>query len=87
MLWETWKKVQPPKFQSGVVYCLKCVTCNSNHIGQISQWLSSRLTLHKSDTNTKCEGCALAEHLLRNKHRVDWENVKILEKNKITIKD
>lgn len=70
----------PLKFQSGVVYCVKCVTCDSNYVGQTSQWLSSRLALHKSDITKKRERCALAEHVLHNNHEIDWDNVKILEK-------
>lgn len=69
-----------------MVYCLTCVSCGKNYVGQTSQWLSNRLALHKSDITTKRDRCALAEHILINNHRVDWDNVKILDKEQQTNK-
>lgn len=76
----------PLKFQSSVVYSVQCESCGSRYVGQTSQWVTNRLALHKSDIANKRDRCALAEHVLKNNHQVDWESIKILEKEQNTNK-
>ena len=65
------------EFKSKVIYSIPCKDCNQVYVGQTANWLKQRLTLHKSDVNTKKQRCALAIHSNTNKHSPDFENVTI----------
>lgn len=73
------KSKTPIKLKSNVVYSLKCSTCENIYVGQTSQWIKSRLALHKSDITKRRDRCALANHVFKNNHVIDWDGVKILE--------
>lgn len=64
--------------KSNLIYSIPCIDCPLHYIGQTSSWLKTRLTLHKSDLNTKKTRCALSTHCLNNNHKPDFENVKVL---------
>lgn len=71
----------PKMMQSNVVYKLTCDTCSKVYVGQTSQWLKSRLALHKSDIKKGVDRCALAGHVKENKnHVINFDNAVILEK-------
>lgn len=65
--------------QSDVVYKIPCSQCEAIYIGQTSQALSRRITLHKSDSRLRPDRCALANHAYNKKHVIDFESVRILE--------
>ena len=64
---------------SNVVYSISCGGCNAVYIGQTSQLLKKRLTLHKSDVRLRPERCALARHSHVTGHSFNFDDVKILE--------
>lgn len=64
---------------SNVVYSISCGGCNGVYIGQTSQLLKKRLTLHKSDIRLRPERCALARHSHDTGHSFNFDDVKILE--------
>lgn len=51
-------------------------------MGHTSQWLKSRLSLHRSYVRNKNHRCTLAAHALKSDHNIEYENVEILDKNK-----
>ncbi|CAH1115570.1 unnamed protein product [Psylliodes chrysocephalus] len=65
---------------SDVVYSIPCGTCHKSYIGQTSRCLKDRITSHRSDSRLHPKCCALAEHVHKNDHIMDYENVTILER-------
>lgn len=72
------KDTVPVLNRSNVVYQIKCRDCSLSYIGQTSQILKNRITLHKSDIRLRPQRCALATHTVDNKHEIDFDSVKIL---------
>lgn len=67
---------------SNVVYEIKCLTCEKVYLGQTSQNLRNRISLHKSDIKGNKQRCALTTHVIDNTppHKMDFDNIKILDK-------
>lgn len=65
---------------SNIVYQLNCTNCSKIYIGHTSQYLKSRITLHKSDAKLRPERCALAHHTHTLKHTFNFEKPIILHK-------
>ena len=71
-------KIAPEK-QSGVIYRIKCKDCDSLYIGESGRKLEKRLAEHKSKAASSKS--AIREHIECSKgHNIDWENVKVLER-------
>lgn len=68
----------PVLSKSDCVYSISCLDCSRVYIGQTSQMLKKRITLHKSDIRLHPDRCALALHAAKNGHTFDFDNVKIL---------
>ena len=66
--------------QSGTVYEIACLHCDSLYIGETGRKLEKRLSEHKS--RAVGSKSAVNEHVTRsnNTHQIDWDNVKVLEK-------
>ncbi|XP_044766187.1 uncharacterized protein LOC123322309 [Coccinella septempunctata] len=80
-LYSRLKDTTPKQFQSGIVYEISCKNCQDVYIGQTSQWLKSRLSLHRSDIKKNNTRCALTKHAHEERHEIDLDNVRILEKS------
>jgi len=66
-----------------VVYKLCCKNCNISYIGQIKRRLNIRILEHKKDINKKpANHSVIIEHRLDFKHEFDWDNPKIIDKEK-----
>ncbi|XP_044754436.1 uncharacterized protein LOC123313562 [Coccinella septempunctata] len=78
-LYSTLKDPIPIGLKSGVVYELNCQDCDKAYVGQTSQWVKSRMALHKSDIKKTRNRCALAMHAQNLDHRIDFEGVKVLK--------
>ena len=63
---------------SNVIYQINCNTCHSQYIGQTSQTIKQRIVLHRSDTKLRPDRCALANHVNKTGHHMDFENPRIL---------
>src|SRR3978361_810110 len=74
------KDKTPIDLQNNVVYRIPCDNCQQIYIGQTKRNLQSRLISHKSDCNRKILNCDLADHMVKNKHQPDYDNVKVLHK-------
>ncbi|XP_044748774.1 uncharacterized protein LOC123309637 [Coccinella septempunctata] len=80
-LYSRLKDPVPVSLRSSVVYEIECDSCHETYVGQTSQWLKNRITLHKSDIRTNNPRCALSTHANRLSHNIDFDNVKILDTN------
>lgn len=82
-LFSNLKDKTPKGLRSNVVYKLTCSTCSDVYVGQTSQWLKSRIALHKSDVKKGVDRCALVGHIKGNpNHRINYGNVEILESDR-----
>jgi len=84
-------KVQKDKLalecNKNVVYKLACKNCDSTYVGQTKRKLKTRLTEHKNDIKRKTgKFSVITEHRLENNHEFDWDNPKILDKEKFYFK-
>ena len=48
--------------------------------------MKDRLVSHKSDIRLKPDACALSQHMNETGHAADFENVEVLDSEKITYK-
>lgn len=69
----------PQSNRSNLIYSVNCKDCTTNYIGQTGQYLSNRLSKHRSDINLGNNGCALAQHALSQNHSFDFEQCKIMD--------
>lgn len=68
----------PTMSKSDCIYSIPCVDCSNVYIGQTSQALRRRISLHKSDIRLHPDRCALASHAKNNGHNFNFNNTKIL---------
>ena len=69
--------------RSNVVYKINCQDCDSNYIGQSYRKLSFRLSEHRGYVRKNCEKSVLARHAINSGHTIDFDNIKILDNEKI----
>ena len=67
--------------KSGAIYLIKCETCSKEYIGETSRPLGKRLDEHRRLTSS-----AIREHMDTTGHTIDWQNVKILEREQHDMK-
>ena len=79
MIYSKLKDKTPPLSQSNVIYRLQCIDCEEFYVGQTSQTLKSRIAGHKSDSRLHPERCMLAAHVNNNDHKMNYEDVEILD--------
>lgn len=85
MLYTPLKDIVLTNQQSDVVYEIKCEQCSKVYIGETSQKLHKRLYQHGYDcrnTSGKEPNTALAQHSKALKHTFDFDNARILHKEK-----
>ncbi|XP_045473559.1 uncharacterized protein LOC123679985 isoform X3 [Harmonia axyridis] len=64
--------------RSDVVYRIPCENCESVYVGQTSQCLKRRISIHKSDARLRPDRCALASHSSSLDHHFKFDEVEIL---------
>ena len=67
----------------GVVYKINCLSCPATYIGETKRMLKTRIKEHERDKDNKS---VIATHQKTNKHTVDWNNIKILDKEQNYVK-
>jgi hypothetical protein len=68
----------PLSQQSNLIYEGKC-ECNMVYVGQTKQFLGSRMKNHSDAIAKGNEGhSALCSHAIQTKHKIDFENVKVI---------
>ncbi|EZA57987.1 hypothetical protein X777_01995 [Ooceraea biroi] len=67
--------------QTGVVYQINCLDCDSCYIGQIRRHLSTRTNEYQSNVKKQDSmHSVVSKHRINNNHEFDWNNVKILHR-------
>ena len=70
----------PPDHQKGVVYKISCKDCHQSYVGQSGRSLLHRLKEHKrAVSHADSNASALAEHVAKSGHEIDWDNAEILD--------
>lgn len=76
----------PPEKQSGVVYEIACSNCEKVYVGQTKQYLGERLKQHKKDAaniqSDRENKTALTQHIKEEGHNFNFNNVKILDRER-----
>ena len=63
-------------------YCIPCKTCSKVYVGQNSRLLETRLSNHKAAVkHVKIDVSAVAEHVWKLGHQVDFKSTPILHEN------
>jgi len=66
-----------------VVYKLTCKNCDAAYVRQTKRKLNTRVSEHKKDINkTTPNHSVITNHRLQFNHDFDWNNPKILDKEK-----
>lgn len=71
----------PTEKKTGVVYDITCNDCGEHYIGETARTLEKRLGEHQKQTTS-----AIREHQSQANHEIDWEGVKILDKESVDVK-
>ena len=68
--------------QTGIVYRVSCRDCPQAYVGQSGHTLERRMKEHKRAVeHGNIDTSAIAEHAWKEDHRVDWEEVEVLDVN------
>ena len=67
---------------SGIVYQIKCHDCTSTYIGMSKRKLKTRTTKHIRAVKQCSENSALATHVEKAGHKIDFEKVNIFDTEK-----
>ena len=78
------KDVLPNNLKRNVVYKIMCKDCDASYVGQTGRKLKTRAAEHRNHIrrNTNSHS-AITEHRLNYNHDFDWENIKILDNERI----
>ena len=77
-----WKSKAPLKNEAGVVYGVTCKNCHKIYIGQTGRKLTERINEHKRAVLNKNNSNAVARHVMETKHEADFDNIKIIKREK-----
>ncbi|KAG4069583.1 hypothetical protein HA402_005121 [Bradysia odoriphaga] len=71
----------PKQMKSKVVYRIDCLDCTGKYPGQTKQKIADRTRRHRSDIKSGklTETTGLTIHAIKEKHRFDFDNIKILD--------
>lgn len=75
----------PINNQSGVVYQIGC-SCNQKYIGQTKQLLKNRVRQHQNDVKNNSQSTGLSNHVIETGHRINWDSVKVIDRETIDYK-
>jgi predicted GIY-YIG superfamily endonuclease len=70
----------PKEEQCGCIYRITCKDCEQCYIGESGRTLKTRLKEHRKGIQDLTPSSAVAEHAQSKQHLIDWENVKIIDK-------
>ena len=74
------KDVVPEMERSNIVYCIPCADCPATYVGETKRRLGKRVDQHRRAVHkAEVEVSALAEHVWKSDHRVDWGHVTVLD--------
>jgi hypothetical protein len=70
----------PTLSQCGCVYQISCKECSDQYIGESGRPLKTRLKEHQKSVKDLTPTSAVAAHAQNEQHHIDWENIKIMDK-------
>ena len=71
----------PVEKQTGVVYEISCKDCDDKHMGETLRSLKKPLAEHQRHAkDQRFDKSAVAEYATFNKHNINWENLKVIQK-------
>ena len=76
------KTPTPINERNGVVYRISCGNCNEVYIGQTGRTLQHRVKEHQRALATFdaiYNTSAVAEHAIKRKHQIDWNNASVID--------
>jgi len=65
----------------GIVYKIRCKSCDSIYVGQTSRALKSRVKEHAKTIATLDENSLLAKHHVLHNHEIDLGNMEIVDRS------
>jgi len=66
--------------KNNIVYKINCKNCiEVTYVGQTKRQLKTRVEEHCNNIKLDMKHSVITEHILKLKHKFDWENVKILD--------
>ena len=71
----------PTEKKKGMAYNITCNDCGKHYIGETARTLEKRVGKHQKQTTS-----AIREHQSQANHEIDWEGVKILDKESVDVK-
>ena len=75
------KDITPTTSNNNVIYKIECNDCNASYVGQTKRQLKTRIGEHKSNTKKHIsQKSVVSLHITEHKHDMDWDNVKIIDK-------
>lgn len=83
LLFSNLKDKVPKKLESNIIYKINCFNCDKSYIGTTKQYLSNRISNHKSScSNITNNKTALVEHCLETGHSFNFaiDNVEVLHR-------
>ncbi|KYN27905.1 hypothetical protein ALC57_02691 [Trachymyrmex cornetzi] len=73
----------PTMSQAEVVYRLNCKNCDASYVGQTGRCVGVRMSEHRNHINRNTtQSSVITEHRLQTSHDFNWDNIKILDKEK-----
>ncbi|XP_071638462.1 uncharacterized protein [Temnothorax longispinosus] len=77
------KNALPFYQNSNVVYKIFCRDCDASYVGQTCRQLKTRISEHRSHINRNSSShSVITDHRIHNDHEFDWDNVKILDRER-----
>ena len=65
--------------KQGVIYSVRCQSCDGEYIGETERKLSTRMREHRAPVTNGNEQSALSIHNLRTGHTFDWDRIKVVD--------
>ena len=69
----------------GTIYHIKCSNCNGDYIGESGRSLGKRIEEHQKSVAKQTLHSALSEHSMKTNHSIDWDGVKVLQRETAVI--
>ncbi|KYN15231.1 hypothetical protein ALC57_12529, partial [Trachymyrmex cornetzi] len=67
-----------------VVYKIECQDCDASYVGQTGRCLKTRINEHRNHINwNTTQHSVITEHRISHQHEFDWENIKIIDKERV----
>jgi len=67
--------------KNNIVYKINCSNCTASYVGQTKRQMKTRIREHCNNIKLdESKHSVISEHILNFKHKFDWDNVKVLDR-------